>query len=51
MVGKLAERYESLVNFMRSVVIKVRGDGVVTFANAYASELFGYTNAELVGHP
>ena len=51
MVGKLAERYESLVNFMRSVVIKVRGDGVVTFANAYASELFGYANAELVGHP
>ena len=37
MVGKLAERYESLVNFMRSVVIKVRGDGVVTFANAYPS--------------
>lgn len=51
MVGKLAERYESLVNFMRSVVIKVRGDGVITFANAYASELFGLTNAELVGHP
>ena len=41
MVGKLAERYESLVNFMQSAVVKVRGDGVITFANAYASELFG----------
>jgi PAS domain S-box-containing protein len=50
MVGKLAARYESLVNLMRSVVIKVRGDGVMTFANAYASELLGFANAELVGH-
>ena len=49
MVVKLATRYEELVNFMRSAVIKVRGDGVVTFANTYASELFGFTNAELVG--
>ena len=49
MVGKLATRYESLVNFMRSVVIKVRGDRVITFANAYASELLGFANAELVG--
>ena len=49
MVGRLATRYESLVNFMRSVVIKVRGDCVITFANAYATELLGYTNAELVG--
>jgi two-component system sensor histidine kinase/response regulator len=51
MVRKLAKRYESLVNFMRSVVIKVRGDCVMTFANAYTSELLGYTNAELVGQP
>jgi PAS domain S-box-containing protein len=49
MVRQLAERYESLVNFMRSVVFKVNGDRVITFANAYASELLGYTNAELVG--
>jgi two-component system sensor histidine kinase/response regulator len=49
MVGQLAGRYESLVNFMRSIVVKVRGDCVITFANAYASELFGFTNAELVG--
>jgi PAS domain S-box-containing protein len=49
MVVKLATRYESLVNFMRSVVVKVRGDGVITFANAYASELLGFANAELVG--
>ena len=49
MVVKLAGRYESLVNFMRSVVVKLRGDGVITFANAYASELFGFSNAELVG--
>jgi PAS domain S-box-containing protein len=50
MVVRLATRYESLVNFMRSVVLKLRGDCVITFANAYASELLGFTNAELVGH-
>jgi PAS domain S-box-containing protein len=49
MVTKLAARYESLVNFMRSVVLKVRGDCIITFANAYTSELFGYSNSELVG--
>jgi two-component system sensor histidine kinase/response regulator len=49
MVGKLATRYESLVNFMRAVVIKVDGDRIITFANHYAADLFGYTNAELVG--
>src|SRR5690606_20610000 len=51
MVGRLATRYESLVNSMRSVVIKIDGDRVMTFANAYATELLGFTNAELVGHP
>ena len=30
-------------------VIKVDGDRVVTFANHYACELLGYSNAELVG--
>jgi PAS domain S-box-containing protein len=49
MVQKLATRYESLVNFMRSVVIKVRGDRTISFANRYATELLGFTNAELVG--
>ena len=49
MVGRLATRYESLVNFMRAVVIKVRGDRKIMFANNYASELLGFTNAELVG--
>jgi two-component system, sensor histidine kinase and response regulator len=49
MVRKLAGRYESLVNLMRSVVLKIRGDRVITFANAYASELLGFANAELVG--
>jgi PAS domain S-box-containing protein len=49
MVGQLATRYESLVNFMRSVVIKVNGNRIITFANNHASELFGFTNAELVG--
>jgi two-component system sensor histidine kinase/response regulator len=51
MVGKLATRYESLVNFMRAVVIKVNGERIITFANAYSAELLGYTNAELVGQP
>jgi len=51
MVVKLATRYESLVNFMRSVVVKIRGDGVITFANAHATELLGFANAELVGSP
>jgi two-component system sensor histidine kinase/response regulator len=51
MVGKLATRYESLVNFMRAVVIKVNGDRIITFANVYSAELLGYTNAELVGQP
>jgi two-component system, sensor histidine kinase and response regulator len=50
MVAQLAARYESLVNLMRSVVIKLRGDGVVTFANSYTSELLGFSNSELVGH-
>jgi two-component system sensor histidine kinase/response regulator len=49
MVRKLAERYESLVNLMRSVVLKVRGDRTVAFANAYACELFGYSRDELIG--
>jgi PAS domain S-box-containing protein len=49
MVSQLAARYESLVNLMRSVVLKVRGDHVITFANPYASELLGFSNAELVG--
>jgi two-component system sensor histidine kinase/response regulator len=49
MVRKLGARYESLVNLMRSVVIKLRGDQVMTFANAYASELLGFSNPELVG--
>src|SRR6516164_1976690 len=51
MVGKLATRYESLVNSMRAVIIKVNGDRIITFANLYAAELLGYTNAELVGQP
>ncbi len=51
MVAKLAARYESLVNLMRSVVIKVRGDHRISFANAYASELLGFANAEMVGQP
>jgi PAS domain S-box-containing protein len=51
MVGKLATRYESLVNFMRAVVIKLNGDRIITFANLYSTELLGYTNAELVGQP
>src|SRR5262249_2826156 len=51
MVGKLATRYESLVNFMRAVVIKLNGDRIITFANQYSAELLGYTNAELVGQP
>jgi PAS domain S-box-containing protein len=50
MVGKLSERYESLVNLMRSLVLKVRGDGIITFANPYTSELLEFSNAELVGH-
>ncbi|HET6326501.1 MAG TPA: response regulator [Planctomycetaceae bacterium] len=49
MVRKLGMRYDSLVNLMRSVVIKLRGDHVMTFANAYASELLGFSNAELIG--
>ena len=49
MVVKLASRHEELVNFMRSAVIKVRGDGVITFANIHASELFGFSRTELVG--
>ncbi len=49
MVVRLATRYEELVNFMRSAVIKVQGDGVITFANTHASELFGFAKAELVG--
>jgi two-component system sensor histidine kinase/response regulator len=51
MVGKLATRYESLVNFMRTVVIKLNSDRTITFANRYSAELLGYTNAELVGQP
>src|SRR5215471_12030510 len=49
MVQKLSTRYEELVNFMRSAVFKVRGDGVISFANHYSCELFGYSRAELVG--
>jgi PAS domain S-box-containing protein len=49
MVLKLATRYEELVNLMRSAVLKVRGDGVITFANHYACELFEFGREELVG--
>jgi PAS domain S-box-containing protein len=51
MVGKLATRYESLVNTMRAAVIKVNGDRVITFANNYSTELLGFPNSELVGQP
>jgi two-component system sensor histidine kinase/response regulator len=49
MVVKLATRYEELVNFMRSAVLKVRGDGVISFVNHHACELFEYGRTELVG--
>jgi two-component system sensor histidine kinase/response regulator len=49
MVGKLATRYDSLVNLMRSAVVKVNGDRTITFANSYAAELLGYSGGELVG--
>lgn len=49
MVTRLATRYDSLVNFMRSVVLKLNGEGIVTFANNYATELLGFANVELVG--
>jgi PAS domain S-box-containing protein len=49
MVVKLATRYEELVNFMRSAVLKVRGDGVILFANQHACELFEFARADLVG--
>jgi len=51
MVERLSTRYESLVNFMRSAVLKVRGDHIITFANAYTTELFGYAHDDLVGKP
>jgi PAS domain S-box-containing protein len=50
-VRRLAEKYDSLVNLMRSVVLKVKGDGVIAFANAYAAELFEYPAGGLVGRP
>jgi two-component system, sensor histidine kinase and response regulator len=49
MVARLAMRYESLVNSMRSVVLKVNGECKITFANSYATELLGFANAELLG--
>jgi two-component system sensor histidine kinase/response regulator len=49
MVAKLAARYAELVNAMRAVVLKVRGDGTITFANRHAIELFGF--GDLVGTP
>jgi PAS domain S-box-containing protein len=41
--------FRSLCESMESVVLKTTVEGVVTYANPYASELFGYRNAELVG--
>ena len=49
MVERLATRGDELVNLMRAVVLKVDGDRTLTFANDYASELLGYSHAELVG--
>ena len=49
MEREVSARYTGLVDLMGSVVLKIRQDGVITFANTFASELFGFSKEELVG--
>ncbi|RMF46305.1 MAG: PAS domain S-box protein [Deltaproteobacteria bacterium] len=45
------QRYRDLVEHARSVILRIDPEGVVTYANPFAEELFGFSADELVGRP
>ena len=47
----LDEPYRELVESVNSVVLRCDRDGVITFMNEYAVELFGWEPEEIVGGP
>jgi PAS domain S-box-containing protein len=52
-LGRLRERekYRSLVQNVRSVILRVDMDGSISFCNEYAENFFGYAPGELIGRP
>lgn len=45
------QRYRDLVEHARSVILRIDPEGIVTYANPFAEELFGFSADELVGRP
>jgi PAS domain S-box-containing protein len=42
-------KYKELVNNTRSIIIKQDTEGIITFINEYAQNLFGYREDEIIG--
>ena len=49
--GFAHDTIERLFEFSPDAILVADGDGVIRAANPRAEELFGYTSAELIGHP
>jgi PAS domain S-box-containing protein len=45
------EKYRDLVEGANSIIIKLDTQGRIKFANRYAKEFYGYTEAEMIGKP
>jgi PAS domain S-box-containing protein len=45
------QEYRDLVQLLRVAVVRLGGQGRITFANDYALELFGFSREELLGRP
>jgi PAS domain S-box-containing protein len=45
------EHYEALLKHVRSAVIRFDPDGLITYANDHAREIFGYTSEDLENRP
>jgi PAS domain S-box-containing protein len=52
-LGWLSERekYRSLVQNVRSIILRIDLDGNITFCNEYAEAFYGYAPGELIGSP
>jgi PAS domain S-box-containing protein len=46
---KSEEKYRELVENANSVIIRINGQGKITFFNQYAQKFFGYNQAEIIG--
>jgi PAS domain S-box-containing protein len=52
-MGRLSERekYRSLVQNVRSIILRIDLDGIITFCNEHAEAFHGYAPGELIGKP